>query len=353
MNNYKLWFILSDIPNKLKIELLNLYETEDNIWEQCIKNDKLLEIKPEYSNKLKCCWNESNIEKFNNFMIKNKISLCRYGDKNYPKALLNIDDPPFNLFYKGDLEWISKNNIVAIVGSRNCTPYGVEMTKLIVKDLCKKGIGIISGGARGIDTVAHKEALNNDGKTISVLGNGIDIVYPRENYNLFNLISNKGCLMSEFLPGTPPNSYNFPRRNRIISALSDLVIVIEAGEKSGSLITANCALNQGKDVAVVPGAMLWKQSKGCNKLIKDGATPITDMGDIYELLKLNWSNSIKVHTNEIKNNILNRISDTPMHIDDIIKHTNIDIRALYELLFEMQLEDEIICLPGNFYVKVC
>ncbi len=179
---------------------------------------------------------------------------------------------------------------ISIVGSRKYSNYGKDVTKIICSDLCANNINIISGMAKGIDTFAHESCLNNEGYTCAVLGSGLDIVYPKENIKIFNKIVEKGCVISEFLPGTPPYAYNFPQRNRIISALSDIIIVIEAGEKSGSLITANLALEQGKDVMAVPGSIFSDESKGTNKLIKDGAFPLTCTNDIFNLIGIEMKN---------------------------------------------------------------
>lgn len=172
-------------------------------------------------------------------------------------------------------------NLHGIVGARDCTNYGVEVTKKITSELTKKGINIVSGLARGIDTVAHKTCIENNGKTIAVLGHGLDFIYPKENINLAQKIIEKGgVIITEYLPGTTIKKEHFPRRNRLISGLSDYIVVTEASEKSGSLITANHAIDQGKEVFVVPGSILSKQSQGANHLIKDGANILIDSSDI-------------------------------------------------------------------------
>ena len=188
-----------------------------------------------------------------------------------------------------------------------------------------------------------------------MLGCGLDVVYPRENYKLYHKMFECGCVLSEFVPGTKPEHYNFPIRNRIISGLSDLVLIIEAGEKSGSLITAGLALDQGKDVMAVPGSIVSSNSKGSNRLLHDGAHVFTQIEDVFELLNMNYNmvkNQNKPFSDDLHNKIISVLSDKPQHIDEIINITHIDIKQLYELLFELQLDNQILCLSGNFYVKV-
>mgnify|MGYP001723478402 FL=1 len=212
---------------------------------------------------------------------------------------------------------------------------------------------MVSGVAAGIDSVMHRQILSRGGKTIGILGCGIDVVYPRFNKKLYDQIVSEGLLMSEFLPGTKPLSYNFPKRNRIISGFSDKgVIVVEASRKSGSLITANYALDEGKDVLAVPGPIFNESSAGCNLLIHQGASPFIGKEDLYDFLNIIKKESKNNKKSSIKVNLLEIIGKEPIHIDKIIGSVNIDRIALFELLFEMQNENEIICLPGNYYVKI-
>jgi DNA processing protein len=283
------------------------------------------------------------------------INTITYNEELYPKKLKLLEDAPYTLFYKGNIEKLNEHKNVSIIGSRKCTRYGIDVTSAIVKELSNYDVNVISGMARGIDTAAHKAAISNSGYTCAVLGCGIDIIYPKENKYIYNEIQNRGCVISEFIPGTPPYAYNFPIRNRIISVLSDLVIVVEADIKSGSLITANLALEQGKDVMAVPGSLFSAQSKGTNKLIKDGAYPLTDVEDIFNLIGIDFNQCESINYRSelsINQKIFSVLSDSPMHIDDIIRRTNIDIKQLYGLLFEFQLKEEILCLSGNYYVRI-
>lgn len=214
--------------------------------------------------------------------MKYKVIKVNYNSKYYPEKLKNISSPPKELFCLGNLELMSKQSI-AIIGSRNYSNYGKRAAKEFSYNLAKNNICIISGMAKGIDSFAHDAALNANGSTIAVLGNGVDIVYPKENIKLFNeIISNNGLIISEYPLGTKPQRQNFPARNRIISGLSDGVLVIEAKEKSGTNITVDFALEQGKDVFVIPGSIYSKTSDGTNFLIKEGAIPVTNYLDIIK-----------------------------------------------------------------------
>lgn len=358
MNIYDLWFSSVSLSSKIKLDLIKKFISTEELWNdtfynanKTLLNDRDKKIK--YN--LKKAWDKELLESLI-VKIKNKnIEATTFNEDIYPKALKNYDDSPSILFYKGDINKLNMGINAAIIGSRNFTSYGKDAARLISKEISINNINVISGMARGIDTFAQESSIENGGFTCAVLGSGIDVVYPRENKKLYDIISEKGCIVSEFLPGTRPFSYNFPIRNRIISGLSDIVIVVEASEKSGSLVTAGIALEQGKEIVAVPGSIFSEQSKGTNKLIRDGAYPFTDFEDLFRILNIDYmiKNNIKVNKIEgIKKKICDILGDRPTHIDDIFGRTNIDIKQLYELLFELQLENVVICLSGNYYVKV-
>ena len=243
-----------------------------------------------------------------------------------------------------------KRRIVAIVGARKCTNYGIEVTKILTNLLNSYNISIISGGARGIDTVSHKVCLENGIPTIVVLGCGINIAYPRENKSLFEVVQKRGLILSEFPPNTQPYKMNFPQRNRIISALSEIVIVTEAAKNSGSLITASYASKQGKDVMAVPGSILSGLSKGTNQLIEDGAIVISDFDSIRVKLKLPLDDS-NGNLNEFEQKINNIITNEPIHINDLIKSSKMEYTLILKTLFKLQEKNKVVCLPGEYYVK--
>jgi DNA processing protein len=358
MNDYELWLANSPLNFKLKIDLINNYKSAENLWCDVINSRVTELLNKNLINKLRTSWDKEYIKQMKETINKKEIKVVTYMDEDYPKALRNIIDPPYMLFYYGDIKYLNRVMSVSIVGSRKCTHYGIDATNCITKELVKRKVAIISGMARGVDSIAHKNCLENGGYTCAVLGSGIDVVYPKENVVLFKEICKKGSVISEFLPGTKPMAYNFPIRNRIVSALSQLTIVVEAGDRSGSLITAGCALDQGRDVVAVPGSIFSHESKGCNKLLNGGAAPFISIDELLRILGIEDVDEIKKkktknsRNSKLESILCSMLCNSPIHIDDIIRITNIDIQLLYEVLFEMQLRDEIRCLSGNYYVKI-
>ena len=212
------------------------------------------------------------------------ISYVMFGEKAYPSRLSFIPDPPYGLFVKGRLPDEEKPS-VAIIGARACSEYGKKVAKEFAEKLTAYNVQIISGMARGIDSVSQEACVKAGGSTFAVLGSGVDICYPEELVNLYNQIAAGGGLLSAYAPGTPPISTNFPPRNRIISGLADVVLVVEARKKSGTLITVDMALEQGREVGIIPGRITDSLSQGCHELIKQGATVIVDVEQLLEILQ--------------------------------------------------------------------
>lgn len=352
----KLWLITTEISNNMKKCIYNEYNSFETLRD-VVFNDNITLLPEKFIEKLRRSYRK--IEEFDASEYKplRDISICTMDDPDYPKNLLEYDDAPFGVFYKGDISKLNEKKNTSIVGSRRCSRYGIDVTNNIVGQLNSYEINIISGMAKGIDSIAHKAAINNNINTVAVLGSGIDVIYPKENYRLYHeILENGGCIISEFPLGTPPLSKNFPMRNRIISGMCELLIVTEGGEKSGTLITVGAALEQGKNVIVVPGSIFSSESKGTNKLIRDGAYIYTDIEDVLNLLNISRismdNKSILTVKSELEEKIYRIIDDNPMHIDKIIKLVDIDINQLYKLLFELQVKEEILCLGGNFYVRI-
>lgn len=352
--DYSIWFSSVQLTVRNKGFIIDNFDSIKGFWEY-INTPGTDEVNCFSKKVLSDTWDDRSIEKIKNIIYKNNIKITTCFDSKYPVRLKNYEDSPYVLYYKGDIERLNHLKCAAVVGSRKCTYYGNNAASYIVKELAMNKVGIISGLAKGIDSISHRVCLNQKGYTCAVLGCGLDIIYPSENRKLYDDILCSGCIISEFPPGTRPYYYNFPIRNRVISALSDAVIVIEAGTKSGSLITAGIASQQGKDVFSVPGSVFSDQSKGTNQLIKDGATIFTGIDDVFSVLQIN--NNTEDHKggrkeySDLEQKIISEITDTPHHIDEIIKIINIDIRQLYNVLFELQLKNEILCLAGNYYVK--
>ncbi|MCX5849992.1 MAG: DNA-processing protein DprA [Deltaproteobacteria bacterium] len=297
-------------------------------------------------------------------LSKNYINIITYQDELYPAKLLNIYDRPPFIYVRGNL---SKDDInIAIVGSRLASTYGKYTTERISRELALKGVTVVSGMARGIDSAAHRGAISAHGRTIAILGSGLDVIYPPENKKLFADIIQNGAVISEFPLGTPPRSANFPARNRIISGMSYGVVIVEAGEKSGSLITARLALEQGREVFAVPGSIDSAGSRGTNKLIKQGAKLIENTDDILEeilpqierttLLKpaaaLNSAETKKEPTqilNDVDQKIFNCVCIGRVHIDDLISSTGLPSADILSALTTMELKGIIQQHPGKFF----
>lgn len=281
----KYWIWLASVeglgPVK-KFALLNKFETAKRIYnateKEILKVDGMSDKIVQNMQKAK---DAKLLEKYEKYILKNDIKIINISDDNYPAKLKNIYAPPITIFAKGDISLLNSKSI-AIVGSREPSKYGIYVAEKFSKELSKEGITIVSGLARGIDTFAHVGALSSFGKTIAVLGSGIDVVYPKENAKYYREISEKGLIISEYIVGTAPESKNFPQRNRIISGLSDGVLVVEARKNSGTMITTDFALEQGKELYVIPGNITSNLSAGTNNLIKEGAKLITD---VYEILE--------------------------------------------------------------------
>ncbi|WP_040211717.1 DNA-processing protein DprA [Clostridium polynesiense] len=355
----ELWLGTCPIRNYDKILLLEKFQSSEMLLSNILSNKKDIEIKKEIREKLSEAWNKEKLEDYLLYLKKSNIKFITAENPDYNTNLYNTGlNRPYILYYKGNINKLQKFT-AAVVGSRNCTDYGREICMSIVKELVRLGINVISGGALGIDSIAHRSCLSYDGFTGAVLGSGIDVLYPYVNKSMFKEISEKGVLLSEYIPETKPHNYNFPNRNRIISGISDIVIIVEAKENSGSCITARHGAEQGRDIIAVPGALSMKNSTGCNMLIQSGANIYLGYESIHTILEFNhkWINQqesspVAIQNNSIKETVFSIISDKPTHIDEIQKHTNVDISLLYELLFEMQLNKEIISLSGNFYARL-
>ncbi len=290
-------------------------------------------------------------------LTRENIRVIILTDKNYPRLLQEIYSPPPLLYYRGNLE--AKNEFTfAVVGTRKYTAYGRQITENLVADLARHNLTIVSGLALGIDTLAHATAMATGGRTLAVLGSGLDrqSVYPTANrYLLDEIIAGAGAIISEFPPGTPPLKHHFPQRNRIISGLSLGVLVVEAGEKSGALITANHALEQNREVFAVPGNIYSPASFGPNKLIKLGAKPVTAAADIIEALNLAQitayvdNRKIMPETAE-EEKIIACLTREPIHIDELIRQTELDTSLINSTLTIMEMKGMVKNLGGRQYV---
>ncbi len=295
------------------------------------------------------------------YIAKEGIHPICFADEEYPEALKDIYDPPPILFCKGSL-CSADTNAVAIVGSRRCSAYGMRVAEKLAFDLATEGVTVISGMARGIDTAAHRGALDAKGRTIAVMGSGFRNVYPPDSGKLASGITENGAVLTEYLSGTLPTKGNFPRRNRIISGMAKGVVVVEAAARSGAMITVNFALEQGRDVFAVPGRIDTLTSGGTNKLIQDGAKLITNADDILEELNIEKKgravsaaerrekNSREILTEEHQEILTAIVEEKSGHIDQIYDRTKIEFRRLSKVLLDLELKGLIKQLPGTKYV---
>lgn len=321
-----------------------------------LKNSQIKEF-----NKTK---NNFNAKKIIAELNDKKIKYLTLYNNKYPQKLRNIYDPPPVIFYKGTLNF--QLPAVAIIGSRNSTVYGRKIAARTAAELAKMGVNIISGLANGIDGTAHKGALSVEaGITTAVLGNGFDYLYPSQNNILSKKIADNGLMITEFNPEVPPRAQNFPRRNRIISALADLILVVEAGAKSGTLITVDYALEQGKDIMAVPANIDRPNSVGCNKLIKKGAAIFTKVSDITDYLNQYLQQQESKNDFLESKKLINKVypdlnhdelkilklfqHEIEIYYDDLIKLSNLTTEKVDRILVKLELMNIIIRLKGKKY----
>jgi DNA processing protein len=292
------------------------------------------------------------------------ISIVTLEDSEYPENLKSIFDPPLALYVMGDLAEQDKYSI-AIVGTRRNTAYGKIIAEQFARQLAERGLTIVSGMARGIDSISHRGALDGGGRTIAVLGCGLDVIYPPENHQLMQRIAESGAVISEFPLSTPPNSYNFPRRNRIISGLSLGVVVVEAALQSGTMITVGCALEQGREVFAVPGQITSKYSRGTNHMIKQGAKLAENVDDILEELKLQlWGMEVKKSAETAKTkaameseltleekSVLEVIPYDLIHIDEVIINADMPVNKILGIMMSLELKGQIMQAPGKMFCR--
>jgi DNA processing protein len=293
---------------------------------------------------------EAELEKLNKF----KVTVLTWDNPDYPALLKTIPDAPLALYVRGSLlaqdEWA-----LAVVGTRQATTYGKECTHFLVNGLAKNGITVVSGLAYGIDTEAHQTAIDSGGRTIAVLGCGVDIIYPAENKKLGQMIIEHGALVSEYPLGTNPESGNFPRRNRIISGLSLGVLFVEGTVQSGARITTNFALEQGREVFAIPGSILRQSGAGPNYLIQNGAKLVTQVNDILEELNLMMvSQHVEARAiipeNESEALLLKQLSTDPTHVDDLGQSTGLSASEIASVLTLMELKGMVRQVGGMNYI---
>ncbi len=354
MERTEAWIALDLIPGigpRTIHKLLEIYHTAENILAAPLSQINALSFLTAAQKKsLAAGVDDAMLAKATETLDANGGHAVCLFDPHYPEMLRHIADPPSVLYIKGQLEDLQP--AVAIVGTRAPSQYGKDMALRLGRDLSTMGISVVSGLARGIDTCAHQGALQGIAKTVCVLGSGIDTIYPPENSSLAQAIAQQGAVVSEFPPGTRPDPGNFPRRNRIISALSTGVIVIEAAYKSGALITARFAGEQGKCLMATPGAVTNIRSQGPHHLLRQGAVLVRDAADVIEEIAPQVKGFIaetEKHSEE-RDEIITACSGQALSIDDIAHELHMSIPEVTQRISMLELSGAIIKVEGNRFM---
>ena len=354
--------------------LLDMFGTPEEIYkasEAALRSIPLLE---DYHIDQLLSYRSTDYEKEMEKFIRAGIGFVTVNEKEYPDRLRNIPDAPPFLFYRGELP-LNDKPAVAMVGSRKCSMYGREMCMKFSYELAAAGIEIISGMAAGVDGFAHRGAIKAEGKTFAVLGCGVDVCYPSMNRDIFDTLSGKrdeektvgekksyGGIISEYYPGDKALPYNFPQRNRIISGLCDILLVVEAGKKSGTFITVDHALEQGREIFAIPGRIGDTVSDGCNSLIKNGAMMATEPEDIIEELKSHYEMLLSVEKKRKKTvkeklsaeekEVYDRLEPVPIGINEISGLTGVSYEKLTGILISLELKGLIKEAGKNLYIRL-
>jgi len=348
----------AELAPKKAVALLERFGTARDIWAASSRQWEEVEgIQEKHCDRL-LSQREASVEKDLDRLDRLEVEILSLRDPLYPERLRTIYDPPVLLFVRG--QWDRADfPAIAVVGTRRATSYGRQISEWFARDLAGYGLTVVSGAARGVDTAAHRGALRSSGKTIAVLGCGIDVCYPRENRDLLEEIAASGAVISEYPPGTEPDSWRFPARNRIISGLSMGVVVIEAPEDSGALITVDFALEQGREIFAVPGNIDSGRSRGCHRLIKEGAHLVENPKEILQGLGLYVEEvpsprqmAMPLDLPEEDIALLNLLSLQPKLLDQILEEIGLPSARVLSRLTFLELKGHIKRLPGNQFVRV-
>jgi DNA processing protein len=360
MADIRYWIALSmvsDIGPMRAKKLLAAFGTPEKIFDARV--DDLLEIENigrNRANSIRQFSSWEDVEKRAKLVEQKGMTVVSLESPVYPEMLREIDDAPLVLYMKGSL--IPQDRYaIAVVGSRKLTDYGASVANRIAEDLACMGFTIVSGMARGVDSLSHNAALRAGGRTIAVLGSGVDVPYPPENKTLMEKIAGSGCVMSEFSPGTPPDKENFPKRNRIISGLSFGVLIVEATSDSGALITARYATDQGREVFAVPGNITSANSEGTNELIRKGARLIRHANDIVEELApvlkgfIRSAEKVTIDITEDEKSLCTLLSGDPKQIDDISRESGLPASKVLGVLLGLEMKGAVKQITGKrFYL---
>jgi DNA processing protein len=347
------WIALHHIPglgNEGQRRLLQAFGSPENIFATPAYALRDI-VKPAVADAIASGMDEAALATAADWLQDPRNGIVTLADSDYPQALLNTPDPPMLLYIKGRRELLN-HAALAVVGSRNATPQGIENAEAFAVAASTAGLCIVSGLAHGIDAAAHRGGLRGAGSSIAVVGTGLDKVYPAANRELAHRLAEEGVLVSEFALGTPPLPPNFPRRNRIISGLSLGCLVIEASLQSGSLITARMALEQGREVFAIPGSIHSPQAKGCHHLIKQGAKLVECARDILEELGLAAATPAPKSAPAKTHPLFKHLGYDPTDMDSLAQRSGLTIEALSAILLQLELDGSVAVLPGGLYQRV-
>jgi len=361
-NNYLMWLsCILKIGADKKNYLLDYFGSAKEIWDAdreeiiyALKSIKDCDLHTMFKTK-----DKKLMEKRLSELDKSGIKFIGVSENAYPEKLKGIHQPPVGLYVLGKLPDFNAHS-VCIVGMRKRSPYGADAAYKFAKELAENGVIVISGMAEGIDSDAHRGALAGNGQTVAVFGNGVDICYPDFNGALKEKIIQNGCVISEYPPGTKPLPYRFPIRNRIMSGLSDAVVVVEAKKRSGSLITVSHALEQGKDIFAVPGNITSDRSEGTNGLLKQGAYVLTETKDILEVFGIEREENNKINNKKINETlatdeklVYDCICSKPISVDELFIKTKKDLNNLQYILTMLEIKGIIKKISGQKYIRNC
>ncbi len=350
---------ISGVGPRKALDLISKFDSLENIFSATYAElTRIPGIKDKIARSILNDPDEALISGQSKLIDKFQVQVITLWDDTYPAQLKQIYDPPIALFCRGNTGILHSDSI-GVVGTRTPSAYGKQISADFSRELARQGLSVVSGAARGVDAVAHRACLQEKGNTIAVLGNGADRVYPADNRALYDDIVRKGLMISEFLMGSKPDAQNFPRRNRIISGLSLGTLVIEAAERSGSLITAYFALDQNREVFAVPGPVTSRQSRGTNLLIKQGAKLVDNVQDILDELgakfkmgKSQGQQELEIAADPAEKAVLKHISATEeIHIDDLSELSKQTTFALLGILLQLEMKGLVQQLPGKYFKR--
>ena len=348
--NIERHLILNIIYHYKKSLAFSLVKTPQHL-ESLTKTLAFLSLQEKVPEALLKSLSHENLQNMNTYLTEHKIHVLDQNHENYPKNWLQLADPPLIIYAKGDLTVLNKASF-AVVGTRQISPYGIQVTKLITQALAKRFV-IVSGLAKGVDRQAHLSCLLSKQATIAICACGLDQCYPSQNKDLFKQIEKNGCIVSEYPLLMQPLKHHFIARNRLIAGIAQAVFIPEAGQKSGSLVTAQQALDLGKDIYVAPGSIFSAQSKGCINLIRDGAICINGANDILdenEDQQQSLFENIPEQLSQDAGRLYQALGNYPMCLDDLAKHSQLPLTQVLSLLSELELEN-LVELEGGYATK--